>query len=532
MLEGGKLLRLQNYLSKRHVRDALAVFSTALVIIVAAIQIEAFEAVVEFSKSHESWELDELLVATMVSPIAFVIYAYRRLLDAQLALSLRIQAEKRANEMALHDPLTGLPNRRKAEAELATAILKSRNDPIGALAIDLNRFKPVNDLNGHAIGDQLLVAVGERLKSTLGENGSVYRMGGDEFLIVAKVQDGNDLIRLAKMLSETFEAPFALEAISCTIGASIGAVWTSCTSTDPDDLLAMADAAMYRCKAAGRNGYAFFEEGMEVAARTRAKIEAELRDAIANGQIEPHYQPLVELGSKEIVGFEALARWRLADGSYRMPNDFITAAEETGLISELFFSILKQACLEVKNWPPHIRVAVNLSPVQFADEWLVSRILGILTETGVASGRLEIEITENALVANFEEARRIVNELRQQGIHIALDDFGTGYSSLRHLSELRFDKLKIDRAFIHDVNQNATSEAIVRAVTLLAHNLGLMVTAEGIETPQNAAEVGAMGCDIGQGYYFGRPIPSNAVEAFQKPHKQAHPNILGQAKVA
>lgn len=500
-------------------RDTLAIILAFAMIVVAASHFEAFEAFAHFSESHESWELDELFVTMTLMPIALLIFAVRRLRESKRALAQRVEAEQQASEMALHDALTGLPNRRKASDELEKALKLARLERVAVLAIDLNRFKPVNDLNGHAVGDQLLIAVGERLCARLGDAGIVCRMGGDEFLVITTSANDEELIRLAKDISASFEQPFDLDKTSYTIGASIGAASTCDPATMVEEFIARADAAMYRCKAAGRNGYAFFEQGMELVAHHRAKIEADLREAISGGQIEAHFQPLVNLVTNQITGFEALARWRLPDGSYRAPVDFISIAEETGLISDLFFSILRQACLETRGWPPDMRVAVNLSPVQFADEWLVGRILAVLVETGVPTGRLEIEITENALVSDFDNARRIVSALREQGIHIALDDFGTGYSSLRHLSELPFDKLKIDQSFIHDVRENSTSEAIVRAVTSLAHELGLSVTAEGIETAENASEIRDMGCDIGQGYHFGRAAQSTFAQSPSEPGK-------------
>lgn len=518
---------LRNSLRERATRDFCVMAVLSIAVIYLAISVEAFEHLVEFSKSHESWQLDEIFVVLMVLPFALITYSLRRLQETRAALKERAAAEQRANDMALHDALTGLPNRRKATLELKRLVRSADKTTVAVLAIDLNRFKPVNDLNGHATGDQLLIAVADRLKSVVGDKGNVHRMGGDEFLVTANIENASSLIGLARSASAVFETPFKLENSTCAIGASIGVASTADHRVNPDDLVAMADAAMYRCKSAGRNGYAFFEDGMEIVARGRAKIEAELRDAIAAGKIEAHYQPLVNLGTDEIVGFEALARWRLPDGSYRMPNDFISVAEESGLISELFFCILRQSCLEARNWPPHIGVSINLSPVQFADEWLVGRILGVLVETGMSPGRLEIEITENALVGDFENARRVVNELRAQRIHIALDDFGTGYSSLRHLSELLFDNLKIDRAFIHNVDRNATSEAIVRAVASLAHDLGLTVTAEGIETEENAVEVGKMGCDIGQGYHFGRPVKSGHIQTVRTPAKFESAKVAG-----
>jgi diguanylate cyclase (GGDEF)-like protein len=487
-------------------RDFTVVMILYLIAFVGAVTVEAFEQIAKFTEQHEHWQFDEFLTAMLMLPIALGILAGRRLLEAKKELELRLLAEKAANEMALHDPLTGLPNRRKANKEIETALKSAESAPVTLLAIDLNRFKPINDLHGHLVGDQLLLAVGERLKAAVGSDGMVSRIGGDEFCIMLNgFSAGDQLIRKVETLSEVFEKPFALGDLSIVAGASIGVVTTNVPDTTIDSLLSQADAAMYRCKGTGRNDIAFFETGMEHAAIQRAQIECDLRKAIADGHIQPFFQPLVNLNDGKILGFEALARWHMADGTMRMPDDFIPIAEETGLISDLFFVVLKSAALEAKKWPADIHFAVNLSPVQFGDEWLVERILQTLLDVGMPPGRLEIEITESALVADLEVARHVIVSLKNQGINISLDDFGTGYSSLRHLSELPFDKLKIDKSFVDGIENNSASQSIVRAVTALAHNLGLQVTAEGIETYDNARNVTEFGCDIGQGYLYGHP---------------------------
>ena len=501
-------------------RDFAVIMVIYLIAFVSAVTVEGFEQIAEFTEQHENWQFDEFLTAMLMLPFALGIFAARRLLEAKKELELRLLAEQEAKEMALHDPLTGLPNRRKANMEIATALRDADSAPVTLLAIDLNRFKPINDLHGHLIGDQLLLAVGERLEAVVGRDGMVSRIGGDEFCVMLSgISAGDQLIRQVELLSEVFEKPFALGDISIVVGASIGVVTTNVPDTTLDGLLSQADAAMYRCKGTGRNAVAFFESGMEHAAIQRAQIENDLRRAIADGHIQPFFQPLVNLNDGKILGFEALARWHMADGTTRMPDDFISIAEETGLISDLFFVVLRSAALEAKKWPDNIHFAVNLSPVQFGDEWLVERILQTLLDVGVPPGRLEIEITESALVADLEVARDIIVSLKNQGINISLDDFGTGYSSLRHLSELPFDKLKIDRSFVSNIELNSASQSIVRAVTALAHNLGLQVTAEGVETYDNARNIIDFGCDIGQGYLYGRPtkdviftLPDHSIE--------------------
>lgn len=487
-------------------RDFAIIVIFYLIILAISHALNGFEEIVIFTEQHEHWQFDEFLTGLLLLPLALGVFAVRRLAETKRELKLRLLAERQANEMALHDPLTGLPNRRKANREIEAALTNADSAPVTVLAIDLNRFKPVNDLYGHLAGDQLLLAVGERLKAAVGSEGMVSRIGGDEFCAMLNgIGSGDQLIGKVEKLSAVFEEPFALDNLSVSISASIGVVTTNVPDTSLDALLSQADAAMYRGKGTGRNAIAFFESGMELAAIQRAQIETDLRQAIVDEKIQPFFQPLVNLHDGRILGFEALARWHMPDGSMRLPEDFITIAEETGLISDLFFVVLKAAALEAKKWPAELHFAVNLSPVQFGDEWLVERILQTLLDVGVPPGRLEIEITETALVSDLDLARDVIVSLKNQGINISLDDFGTGYSSLRHLSELPFDMLKIDQSFVRDIETNSASQSIVRAVTALAHNLGLQVTAEGVETYDNAKSVMDSGCDIGQGFLYGRP---------------------------
>ncbi|HAE28386.1 MULTISPECIES: putative bifunctional diguanylate cyclase/phosphodiesterase [Hyphomonas] len=475
-------------------------------ILLFAIHLEAFEYVVDLSHQHESWELDEIMTTMMLLPIGLVIYAKRRLDEARAELRRRQVAETEASQMALHDTLTGLGNRRKAQVEISRALERAEEEPVTLISIDLNRFKPVNDLHGHAIGDELLLAAGARLINAAGPRASVYRFGGDEFCVLLPGAFSEDeLLARVEAISVAFDRRFDLTDVSVSVGASVGATTTSDPNASMDELLSQADAAMYRCKNNGRNDFSFFESGMEVAALRRAKVEEELRQALAEDRIQAHFQPLVRLEDKTIIGYEALARWCMGDGTCREPDEFISIAEEAGLISDIFYVVLRKAAKAARTWPSELTFSVNLSPVQFNDPWLVERILQILVEEGIQPGRLDIEVTENALVGDFQIARDVLWSLKNQGIHISLDDFGTGYSSLRHLSELPFEVLKIDRSFIENLSVDTTSQTIVRTVTSMAHSLGLIVTAEGVNSVDNATAVSEFGCDIGQGFLFGRP---------------------------
>ncbi|APG62055.1 hypothetical protein LPB140_03625 [Sphingorhabdus lutea] len=497
------------------IRDALIIFGLTAIIIIFSISIEAFERIVEFSQTHESWEIDEFLTAALLLPIALCVFSYRRVAEAMRLLSERVEAEENAKEMALHDALTGLPNRRMAMDKLNHALEYAYRDPVTIVAVDLNRFKSINDVYGHNIGDQILLMAGQKLRSNLREGEIAARLGGDEFLLILNGRaDSDDIIQLIETISSTFDTSFDIGPHNFSVGASFGVAHTDNHKIDIDEFMVQADMAMYRAKEIGSNGIAYFEPGMEQAALRRSTIELELRNALTSGEIYPHYQPLIDLETGDTVGFEALARWKTPGGLVRLPIDFISIAEQCGLISDLFFTILRAACVDVRNWPAHCHVAINLSPVQFSDPELAQRILGVLIETGVAPGRIEIEITESALVSDLDNAIATIISLKNQGVRISLDDFGTGYSSLRHLSDLPIDKLKIDRSFVENLDNDEASRTIVRAVTGLAHNLGLTVVAEGIETQENASHLSQFGCDFGQGYYFGRPAAAQFLMPF------------------
>lgn len=495
-----------NYLNKKALSDGYIIVAISILALCLFIATEAFENLVRFSEKQKSWEMGELLTLLMVMPLAFGIYAGRRLGDAKGELLLRTEAESAALSMAFHDPLTGLPNRRKCTSLLEEALLSAGETPVAVLLLDLNRFKATNDLHGHVAGDQLLCEAGVRLTEAGGPGSIVTRQGGDEFVILLKDAPwGDDLIARIATISKVFERPFVLNESTVFVGAAIGVTRVDHPGYSNQAALSQADAAMYRSKQTGKNTYTFFEPGMELVAIRRGEIENDLRDAIAAGAIEPHYQPIVTLGDGEVLGFEVLARWRLEDGSMRMPDEFIEIAEASGLIGDLFYAMMAKVAQDVRSWSPHWRFAVNLSPVQFRDEWLVERVIQILTAAGIAPCRMDIEITENALVTDLEHARTIIAAFKRHGIGVAMDDFGTGYSSLQHLRELQVDTLKIDRSFIHDLAENESSRTIVKAVTAMAHLLGLTVTVEGIDTAVNADLAIEYGCDAAQGYYFGRP---------------------------
>jgi diguanylate cyclase (GGDEF)-like protein len=427
--------------------------------------------------------------------------------ELRAEMAEREAAEERARAMALHDALTGLPNRRHLHKALEDYLSRAQStNPLAVVAVDLDRFKPVNDLYGHAVGDELLVRIADLLRHEIGDDGFAARLGGDEFILVLPYASEEQLLGRLTELVAKFETPFPLLGYEVSVGATLGVAMAPTDGADSDTLMRRADVALYRAKEDGRGRFAFFEPGMDERVHERAALENDLRIAIRNEIIEPYFQPLVQLETSQVLGYEILARWPHPERGLIPPDQFIHVAEETGLIGELTLNILGRACRESLNWPGAPRISLNISPVQLRDAALPQKLLAILAQNGFPPQRLEVEITENALVSDFEAARLILISLKNQGVHIALDDFGTGYSSLRHLRELPFDVLKIDRSFVHSMTDSEDAHTLVKTIVALAKNLGLGVTAEGIESVEHAEALQALGCELGQGFLYGRAV--------------------------
>jgi diguanylate cyclase (GGDEF)-like protein len=425
-------------------------------------------------------------------------------------------AQEEAQAHARHDALTGLPNRRVFSAELETALGRTRRGitTYSVLLIDLDRFKPVNDLRGHPVGDMVLCEVARRLQAIVRKKGIVVRLGGDEFAIIAEGAHDpqahlDRAIRLASRILRAIREPILAGDSRVEIGASIGIASCRAANTDAEALLHEADIAMYRAKRDGRGTFRFFDRSMDEELRTQAALEGDLRTAIDEGKIQPYYQPLVDLRGNHICGFEVLARWEHPERGFVPPDIFIPLAEQLGMISDLTSLILRQACRDAGHWTEDIRLSVNISPVQLKDPLFPTWLLAILVQEGFSPARLEIEITETALVSDIKTAKTILTHLQSLGITVALDDFGTGYSSLYHLRELKFDKVKIDRSFVQAMLENGDSEKIVAAILGLAKNLHLPTVAEGIENPVVLRHLADLGCEYGQGYYFGKAMTAN-----------------------
>ncbi len=425
----------------------------------------------------------------------------------------RRRIEARVEHLATHDTLTDLPNRVMFIERLEEAIAWTRkgDSRIAVFVVGLDRFVEINDAFGHTVGDTLLREMANRLRRCVPETGMVARIGGDEFAIMLAVtKAGIDAAAVAKKMQGTMTVPFELGEQHVAVLGSIGIAIAPDDGTEPTQILKNAALAMHRAKVERRGGYRFFEAEMDQAMQVRRNLERDLRLAIANGELELHYQPQVNLQRDEISGFEALLRWTHPQRGLVSPGEFIPIAEETGLIAPIGEWVLRQACAEAVKWPAHLIVSVNLSAAQFKGRNVTQAVLGALAATGLPPERLELEITETAMMQDAEGALAILTKLHERGVRLALDDFGTGYSSLSYLRKFPFDKIKIDRSFIHDLaDTGQESTAIVRCIARLGDSLGMTTTAEGVETAEQLERVRAEGCTECQGYYFSAPMPSH-----------------------
>jgi diguanylate cyclase (GGDEF)-like protein len=421
----------------------------------------------------------------------------------------RRKAESKIAHMLQHDALTDLPNRVLVRERIADAVVREgRAGATAVLCIDLDHFKGVNDTLGHPIGDRLLQAAAERLGQSVRDADTVARLSGDEFAIVQVGADQPQGARtLAQRVQEALAAPYRLDGQDIVISASIGIAVAPVDGEDSDRLLKNADIALYRAKADGRATYRFFEAEMDALMQARRALELDLRRALEGEQFELFYQPEHHLKSGRISGCEALLRWRHAERGQISPTEFIPIAEETGLIVPIGEWVLQRACGDAASWPSDIRVAVNLSAVQFRDARLLHAVVAALDTSGLTPTRLELEITESALLADADATVAVLHQLRELGVRIAMDDFGTGYSSLGYLQRFPFDRIKIDRRFVKDINRDGNSLAIIRAVTGLCDSLGIATTAEGVETRDQLERVRAEGCTEVQGFLLARPMP-------------------------
>ena len=453
---------------------------------------------------------DQVMVTALLLNIALILLIWRRTSALSDEIDVYRKAEVRAQHLAMTDPLTNLFNRRavKEKTSELSARASRRGKSIAFLMVDLDGFKKINDLYGHDSGDFLLREVADRMRDVVPPSSVIARLGGDEFgiCVVFEPEYPESVDRIAEDLVDALARPVVIMDSEQTVTASVGISRPELDCDSIDMLIRRADIALYAAKKNGRNGYSWFENGMEVELRSRNSLEGDIRAAIPNDEFVPYFEQQIDLATGELVGFEMLARWVSPVRGLISPDDFIPIAEETGMIGDLSMSIIRKAMIEAKNWDPKLTISVNISPVQLKDPWLAQKIVKLLVETGFPASRLEVEITESSLFKNLSLAQSIVGSLKNQGIRIALDDFGTGYSSLAHLRALPFDRIKIDRSFVSSMFDNAESAAIVSAIAGLGASLDVPITAEGIEDELVIAKLKALGCTKGQGWYFGQPM--------------------------
>ena len=476
---------------------------------------QAFSALQATLAAHGRAEFEHVVAGRILS-ITYSATSSGGMVAVYADVTDRRQAEERLAFLARHDSLTGLPNRtqfaevseralsREAAGEAATAVL----------CLDLDRFKAVNDTLGHPTGDALLRAVAGRLSETVGAEGLVARFGGDEFAVLVERTCLASATALAERIVRALSAPYVLDDKQALIGASVGIAIASVDGTDPETLIKHADLALYRAKSDGKGTWRLFELVMDTEAQARRRLEIELRNALIDGSFELHYQPCINLASGRTATCEALLRWRHPSKGLIEPDEFIGLAEEVGLIIPIGDWVLRQACAEAMRWPESMRVAVNVSAVQFRARTVVPAVVSALAASGLAPHRLELEITETALVEDEAGTLKALAQIRSFGVRVAMDDFGTGYSSLSYLRSFPYDRIKIDGSFVGGLSDNAECAAIVRAVNGLGASLGIAVTAEGVETVEQLNFVRAEGCTEAQGFLMSLPLDATALRRY------------------
>lgn len=516
---------------RRAAIDTIAIVGGLLLVFCVARAFDVHALLHEIDRKLDSYSdslFDDIVLIALLGVVGLILFGVRRLLEMRREIKARQHAEDRAQHLALADALTGLPNRRQFGNRLLASLGgpgypsgAGGNDSFALMMIDLDRFKPVNDVFGHGVGDKVLIAFAKRASAIIGTGAMLARFGGDEFALLLPAADTDEPARVARRLLALFERPFDIDDVQVTLGASIGISMAPQDATDPEELVRRADIALYRAKMNGRGSFCFFEADMDAQVQKRARIERDLRKAIADGTVRPHYQPIVDLKSGLIIGFEALARWDHPEFGQLEPEQFIGIAEDGGLIIPLSAHLLRIAARDATQWPVDTKLCFNISRVQLADPLMVLRILQILGETGLSPTRLEVEISEQVLVGDIVAAKEAFAAFHTAGVRIALDDFGTGNSSLQHLRTCHFDRLKIDRSFVMSMAGSEEATSLVNAILGLSKALGLPVTAEGIENEALIEQLHEGGCSEGQGFRFSEAVPQE--EAIR---------MLGQRTVA
>lgn len=460
-----------------------------------------------WATDFEHLQLSRFLGTVIVACIGLTLYIMTRYHTHVRSLRERLMAEERARRVALHDQLTGLPNRRHLKGVLNW--LLRENDGGRRLAVvmfNLDKFRDFNDAHGRPAGDEVVINVGKVLNVRAGADGFVARLESDDFVVLLPNQAEEELMDWLSATLTAIEAPVISGDKSFTVSATAGAAVGLVDGRDAETLLHRSSLALRRAKDAHRGWFAFFKTGMDELVRQRALFEGELSAAVRDDQIVPYFQPLVSLQDGSVRGYEILARWSHTTRGPIPPTHFIPAAEASGAIAELTFNLLRRACAEAAKLPGAPHLSLNVSPVQLEQPDFAHELLKVLEESNFPSARLEVELTEAALVSDSGAARAIVDALQAKGVRVALDNFGTGHSSLVQLRQLPFDKLKIDRSFVRAMTTDKEAAVMVRTIITMAKSLGLVVVGEGVETEDQARALAGMGCDMAQGFYFGRAV--------------------------
>jgi len=476
-----------------------------------------------------SLPIDNQLTVAFLLNIAVILFAWRRSKDLQAALAANEAAQQSAHDSAFVDHVTGLANRRELMRVLPDNDLRGKGSTL--LLLDLDFFKKVNDLYGHVVGDEVLKNVAKVIQSCAPEGSCCARLGGDEFAVLVPPLGDRVVSKSVAAIIRSIAEPLPLGTATVHVSASVGISRIEPGKT-AEECLRRSDIAMYSAKRAGRNCSIWFDSNMEQELIARTKLEDEIRSAVEAGEFIPFYQPQMDLGTGELTGFEVLARWNSPAKGLLEPAAFMDVAEASGMISELSLSVMTQALTEARDWPGHLKIAVNISPIQFRDPHLAERILKLLTETNFPPSRLEVEITESSFLEDRETALAIVESLKNMGVTISLDDFGTGYASLSQLQSLPFDRIKIDKSFVTSLLSDRQSDAIVSTILSLGRALHLPITAEGIEDVGTRNRLSQLGCSDGQGWLFGKAVSGDAIRATLGLDSKTAPSSVETPQVA
>ena len=503
----------------RFLVETICIVVVACVIFGFAQEYDAFEYLVEISRQHEDWELDEVFTLLMVGAVALAFINLRNAKYLKLEIKRRRKVEKKINKLAFFDSLTGLPNRDLCNNRLEHILVHAKrfNTLAAVLFIDLDHFKAINDTYGHDAVDEVLKQTASRLLSRLRKDDTLARISGDEFIVILEsVTDPNNVSTLAEELLTTIQSPFIINGQEAHISLSVGIAIYPNDGEQPTVLMKNADTAMYHAKSEGKNTFRFFSNELDQQAKNKLKITNHLRQALQRQEFTLDYQPIIDPKTNKIKGAEALLRWDNPTLGKISPAVFIPIAEEIGMIIQIGDWVLLQACHQNKVWQlaghQKLVMSVNMSAKQLADDNYISTVENCLKETALTANYLELELTETAIMKDINVGVKKVAQLKKLGVSIALDDFGTGYSSMSYLCKLKINRIKIDRSFIQNIPQNKDDIITVKAIISLAKNLDLMVTAEGVETQEQQAFIAATSTDSAQGFYYFRPMSADKFE--------------------